>query len=298
MDLAAAATYFCTTSLEAYVPASDTWLDEDLEGNIVPTDRFITIYNRPAHLRQLTYTVGASLPASGILRNPATGEIYLVGQTREDTRGGTVYVGTVLLHLVTGYAGAKADLHRKAPVGPGNDPGFIVDSVVTKSYFDVELRSASEVDDQVASSRGEFLMWTAATVPLNPWDFVQINSDWYRVHQVYFDSGFQMARVFKEDDDRENLVYKRKTSGYNADTGVAGGYTSYNITGLIDTSDLYRFDDAGIAPNEVDLRVLTGHIGLTPSVSDEFTSAAGITYSVTRVSKVGTRDEWVIRGQS
>ena len=108
MDLAAAATYYCTTPLEAYVPASDTWLDEGLLGNIVPTDRFITIYNRPAHLRQLTYEVGASLPASGILRNPATGEVYLVGQTREDTRGGTVYVGTVLLHMVSGYAGEKA----------------------------------------------------------------------------------------------------------------------------------------------------------------------------------------------
>jgi hypothetical protein len=297
MDLAGAATMFCTTPLESFDPSTGLWSNEGLLGNIVPTDRFISIYNRPVHLRQLTFKIGAALPASGVLRNPATGEVYIMGQARRDTRRSTTYVGTVMLHLVSGYAGELTELHRKAPVGPSNDPGVLVDSVITTTYFDIELRSALENDKQVSSSRGEYLLWAPATVTLAPWDFIQINSDWYRVHQAYFDSGFQMARVFKETDDREDIVYSRKSSAYNAGTGASGGFTDYNVTGLIDSRKIQSNDALDISPSEVDIRIMVDHIGFTPSVYDEFT-ASGVVYSVTEVAKNGSRDEWMIKGAS
>ena len=298
MDLQSAATISCTTPFDEFITATSTWEDNGLVGDIVTTDRFLTIYNRPVHLRQLTYQVTTTLPASRTVRNQATGEVYILGQERNDTKGGVAYAGTVLIHLMSGQAGGLTDIHRKGATGPSNDPGHLVDSIISSAFFDMELKSSSEVAKQTSSTRAEYLIWTTSEVELEPWDIVALRGKNLRIHQTYRDSGYQMARAFDESDDRENLVYNRKTAAYDPDSGTPGAFTNYNVTGIFLDTEAQSESELKTAPRAVDLRILKDHIGFEPSTKDKFTSSSGVTFKVVRVATSGSRREWEIRGVS
>lgn len=191
-----------------------------------------------------------------------------MGELRKDSEQGVAYDQVGVLHRTT----AIATISRKAPVGPGNDPGVLVASEIGKHYADVELRSASEVEEHENDFEGDYFMMMPPHADLEEWDEVTFLGDVYMINNPYFDSGFKFARAVKRVDQRKDFTYyfRDTTVNYNTATRVVtDGFTTYSVTGF---AMGFENDDLNYTPlksSRIKIVIKQSHIGIIPSAEDE-----------------------------
>lgn len=268
MNLRKVAASFETTEFDAWDESNELFVAKSLTGKIRSVDRFLSNFNRPTKRRLLGLSPSATIPASNTIRDPSTGEIYFIGELRQDSEQGVAYDQVGVLHKTT----AIATISRKAPIGPGNDPGVLVASQIGKHYADVELRSASETEEQENDFEGNYFLMMPPHVDLEEWDEVTFDSEAYMIKTPYFDSGFRFARAVKREDPRKDFTYYFRDTGvaYNTATRVVTeGFTTYSVTGF---SLEFELDDLNYTPLKVGRQKIVikqSHIGIVPSAEDE-----------------------------
>lgn len=269
MYLGEIASRWVNESLEAFDEATGLFVPDALTGRISLVDRFLSNFNRPLRRRMLHHRPEAVFPASLTIRHPDTGDVYLLGQRRDDSDAGADYHGLTVCHLVTdigpGGSAGLATIHRKAPVGPADDPGWLVESAVASHYSDLEFRSSLNEADLEDHRIESFVVWLPRHADLQKQDFLELKGVRYRVTDVFPDSGFLMARVDHEADHRVDLVITVETAKVYDPTLVRWVATprSYAVTALLDASHDY----ASWASDSVDhilLAIEVDHIGFTP----------------------------------
>jgi hypothetical protein len=289
MDIFQTARYFDTQAFDVYDFATGLWLERALRGQLKKTDTFTEIWNRPTRKRLLTCAPGEE-PKSPVIRVPDTGEIFMVGASHKDAWDG-YYRFIAGLHLVQG----PAVVHRRAPIGPSNDPGWAVDTVIATTFGDSELRSASENQDDSIEHYGSFFLFLPINTALNRDDTVVIGSRSYFVLEYYVDSGLISARATTEPDDRINAIYvSLGAETYDTDTQQNTiAQTSYNVTGRVKPLQSKRSKDENVLETELSFMIRKSWIGVEPKVDDLIT-IAGKTSRISNVAQNALLDEWYL----
>lgn len=269
MFLGSIAERWVNEPLDVYDEATETFVPAAFTGRISLTDRFLSNFNRPLRRRMLHYSPTSEIPASYTIRHPDTGDVYLIGQRREDTDKGIDYHAMAVCHMVTdegpNSSAGLATLTRKAPQGPAEDPGWLVEQVVGRYYIDLEFRTSLNEADLHQQRMESFVMWIHKNADIETYDFVELHNRIYRVTDVYPDSGFQMARIDQEEDYRVDLVVKvGESKRYDEELmRYVTDPVSYNVTMLLD-SDQNFGSWMSDSQDYMDLSVQEDHIGFRP----------------------------------
>lgn len=239
MKLRKIAEKYITEEMEAWDPATETWLPAAFIGRIDLTDRFLSNFNKPTRRRMLFARVDEVFPESRTFRHPGTHDVYLLGTTRKDARGGKEYLGLTILQLVTDLPGGSsglATITRKVVQGPPENPGWLVDTVFAKSYIDTEFLSSSEEEGTTDLRIERYNAYLPLQVQPQEWDFITLHNVKYRVLDTFADSGFFALRIDHEGDYRSDFVLHvgGKRTMNNTTHEYEGGQSTYNVTGVME----------------------------------------------------------------
>ncbi len=269
MNLRKVAAKFETTQFEAYDEALESWAPNAFTGKVFPIDRFLSNFNRPTRRRFLGVSPTAILPVSNTIRVPATGEIYFIGELREDSRAGISYEQLGILHRSDNTLGT---INRKLPAGPSNDPGWLVAQTPVKHFIDVELRSAAEADERVDDFEGSYFVILPSHADIQEWDQITVSGENYMVELPYVDSGFNFARALKRPDQRQDFVYYYRGAALSYDTStrvLTEGFVNYNVTGFATDFSLGAIDFSSVKAGDIKIIIKQAHIGIMPAAEDE-----------------------------
>lgn len=240
MNLKRIALKHCNEKMEAWDPVTETFIPDSFRARIDLTDRFLSNFNKPTRRRMLFADNEVVFPASRVFRHPGTKDVYLLGTTRQDARGGNPYLGLTILQLVTdepGGTAGMATITRKVVQGPAEDPGWMVDTLLARSYVDTEFLTST---DEVSTTDLRIERYNAyLPLPVQPqeWDFMELHGIQHRVLDTFADSGFFALRIDHEDDYRSN--FKLHVSGRTMNK-VTREYDlidrTYNVTGVMEKS--------------------------------------------------------------
>lgn len=294
MELADIAGYFDHQSFDGYSPQTG-WEPNVLQGQLRIADTFVSIWNRPTRRRMLFVTPDNE-PQHTVLRpSNAPQDIFLVGVVHRDTNFDTHYRSTVTLH----YASGVAEIVRREPVGPANNPGPAVDVVETITYADVELRSQRDDREADFYHDGNYFLFLPAGTPLEKRRFVRLNGVEYLVEEVYQDGGFLSARVTSRPDERITLTYYSATAApsYNATTGqVTRPSTPYSVTARVNAFSAADSDGTNIQVGDLEVSIQQTYLGVQPKPEDEV-EVYGVRYRVLKVWQDPLRREWHLQGR-
>lgn len=241
MFLNAIAQRYMTEKFDGYDQPSNSFLPNTFQGRIDLTDRFLSIYNRPTRKRQLFVKPEENLPESMVFRHPKTGDVYIIGQGRKDARGdiddGNPYVMLCMLHLVNensmGSSGVCTQT-RRIVEGPADDPGWLVDVVISRPYLDMEFRTNTSEAGMYESKVANYYAWMPLITEVKQWDVLTLHGEKYRVVDSFTDMGMRGLRLDKEADPRVDLVIHTSKRTYNK---VTHEYEEvkrdYNVTGIV-----------------------------------------------------------------
>lgn len=255
-----------------YDTATKTFKERAFEGRIDLTDRFLSIYNRPTRKRQLYVSPSENLPDSLVFKHPSSGDVYILGQDRQDARhdverGGT-YVKMIMCHLVTpkldGSSGLAKQI-RKVVKGPAEDPGWLVEEEVSETFMDIEFRTSSADQGAYDIKIENFYAWTPINVAVQQHDFFLLNGISYRVIDTFTDIGMRGLRLDREADNRVDFVITVTEKIYDTETHKnITVKTPYNVTGIIpDNTDVSKWGDARAA-SSITVVIEHDHIGFVP----------------------------------
>lgn len=263
-------------------PASDP-TSKDNTVHLHDVDRFLSIYNRPVRRRQVTHEATATPPATGVLRNPADGAMYLVGSERNDTLANTLIEGVTTLHLIDGTSFYAEVVRRQRAAGSlDSDPGWLEEVSLGSFYFDLELRTVSEERGSEAVYTSQFFCFTNCST-LQENDYINLaDGRKLRVQSPYTDAGFYTARATDTPDLRKDIVFssneKNAPDGSNFTFAPSGGgsgtvdrtVTNQNVTAWVGQS-LLENATSDITFSDVPVFIDYFAISRKPTTSDYFT---------------------------
>lgn len=195
--------------MDAWDPATETWIPNAFKARVAPTDRFLSNFNKPTRRRMLFAAHDCVFPESRTFRHPGTHDVYLLGTTRQDARAGSPYIGLTICQLVTDEPGGSsglATITRRVPFGPPSDPGWLMEQEVARAFIDLEFRTSANEPDAVDLKIENFFAYLPGTVQPQAWDFVELHGVRYRVVDTFSDSGFFGLRIDHEEDFRSNFT--------------------------------------------------------------------------------------------
>lgn len=272
MFLKATAHHWMTEKFLLYNEEEDRFGDNDLVGRLGPVDRFLSIYNRPTRMRQMFLKGSVDLPDCKIMKHSTTGEIYLIGGSRQDARGdiddGDPYESIVMAHLASpGPTSGLCSITRKVLPTDENDMqvyGWLEDKPIYETYIDLEFRTSSAEKGTYDERVGDYYGWLSDHVQLLPWDYITLNDQAYRVVDVYSDMGFIGIRADKKPDPRINVEIKTSDRVYdNATHTFTNDGETHKVTVIIpDDTDAALWAN----PQETSIQVIvpTSNIGIRP----------------------------------
>ena len=291
MDMYQVASFFDLQDFDEFDPATGTWYQATIKGQLKLADKFVAIWNRPTRNRMMYFAPGNE-PTRPVLRVSNTGDILMLKTPQRDTHANVQYRTVVGGHLAAGVAVVK----RLLPVGPPENPGWAVEATVLTTYADVELRSVNESQDRELLSYGHFFMFLPRGTNLSDHDTVTLNGKTYYVLETYNDSGLDAARVTSKPDERVNMVYisMNGPAVYDPDSGEnVEQTTTYNVTGKLTVKRIEDIQGSEISRTVVEVMIRKPFIGLVPKIGDKI-SFMGKTYIIESVGENSLRDEWVL----
>lgn len=295
MDFGSIAAHFTTDPLEVWDRAVQQWRRDRVHGTIKRVDRFLSMFDRPTHRRQLVTAADRELkPDQNIIRSPSTGDIYLVGERQRDFKFGRHYATVYPAHLAAGVAAVV----RKAPAGPPEDPGPLVETIAEQTWAAAEMRAeANDSTSYVGFVYGNFFMFFAPGTDLRDRDFVDLGGRRYFVEEVYADSGLLAARATDRPDDRVTATYGKRTGGptYSTTTGaVTHAATEYEVTVCLSKRAVADERQSVILDDEVTISIEGAHVGVVPEIND-YVVVGGRSLTVMRVARDPLSLEWQLK---
>lgn len=258
-----------TEKFEIYDEETEKFVASDFVGRIGPTDRFLSIYNRPTRKRQLYVSPEQEIPPSLVIRHALTGAEYILGIGRMDARGdvdeGNPYVTLCMLHDVSSTGSGRARLYRRAPLGPPENPGWLVEQELAHTFLDLEFRTNASESGTLNNKIPNFYAWCPATISAQEWDYFELGGKRYRVVDSFMDAGMVGLRLDQEPDPRLDFVIQTKEQVYdNIRHEWVDRLETYNVTGIIPRDEDISKWARTTAINTIDVVIKSEHIGFTP----------------------------------
>lgn len=285
-------------TIEVWDAETDSFLASDISCRLSVVDRFLSTFNRPTRRRMLYHDPAAALPASRVIRDVVSGEVFMAGQTRLDAMTGKAYGALTILHLATeephGTSG-RCRVVRKVSEGPADDPGWLVDKQVELTWCDTEYTGASTETGAYDLKIAGHIVFLPQCVSLERWDMLHVNGMVLRVMNVYGDSGFTGARVDQEADERVNFVIRtNEGKRYDHETlRYVDDARDYNVTGIVTKG--HRYSGATEDSDDyIDVVVETRHIGFVPK-PDMVLAHAGREWTIKSVDVPANGEQYVMR---
>ena len=198
----------------------------------------------------------------------------MIGQGRMDARddvdGGKAYVDMYMLHLCTPIAGGTSGLAvqtRKVPKGPPENPGWLVEEVVSETFIDMEFRTSSAEEGVYDTKTENFYAWTPILVEAEQQDFFELNGTKYRVVDTFTDAGFRGLRLDREPDNRVDFIIRvSRGKLYNPDTfKMEEVVEDFEVTGTVRSkTELALWRTEGRTAPQIEVIVEESHIGFIP----------------------------------
>jgi hypothetical protein len=237
MNLKKIALKHANEPMEAWDPATESWVPAAFLARIDLTDRFLSNFNKPTRRRMLFADNETVFPDSRTFRHPGTHDVYILGTTRQDALGGKSYLGLTICQLVTDLPGGSAGLAtitRKVVHGPPDNPGWLVDTEFAKAWIDTEFLTSTDEVETTDLRIERYNAYLPLNVQPQEWDFITLHGTKYRVLDTFADSGFFALRIDHEEDFRTDFVLH--VGGERVMDRVTRKYTnsetSYNVTGV------------------------------------------------------------------
>lgn len=291
MDFVQLARYFDLQNFDTFNSATGVWTDNRFKGQVKVSDKFISMWNRATRKRMLYVSADTEALVSPVIRVNTIEDIYMVGTFQRDVHADTHYRSVANIQHVMG----TAQVYRRSPVGPSNDPGWAVTSLVYNSYADYELRSATENADDNILNYGSFFLFMPSDIVLEREDTVVVGDKTFYVFETYKDAGLSCARTTVEPDDRLDFVYQRvtgQTYDPNTQTNVATTQ-SFNVTGRVNPVFYSDQPNSNVVKREAKFLIRKTWFPGDPNPRDMFIFN-GMTYIVDKIEQDYQRDEWVI----
>lgn len=294
MRLKQAATYNLKTEFEI-LDANDAWVD-GFFGDFAPIDRFLSNFHRPMQRRMLHSHPDEDLPASRVIRNKVTGEVYLLGQTRKDDDGTETYAKITVAHMTYNGSSGLAVVTRKIPDNgrPAATIGELIDSTVGNYYVSVEYRTSLENSGNDSLYDDRFILFAPEPLNIQADDIIELLGETYTVNSPYKDSEFTCALMIREPEDRVTGTYRRKTDTYSTVTGVVTkAYDDYLVTctvnkleGQLKLGEKYGVD------SEIEIYLKSSSFPIEPKIGNLFV-ASGETFIIRGISQdKEAGDQW------
>lgn len=261
-------------SVQAFDPATGAFTPLDFAVRVSVTDQFLSNFNRPLRRRMIHYPLDSAVPESLTIRVDNTGDVYLLGQAREDSDFTGAYHVMAVGHLVTdegpGSSSGLATHHRYTVDGPADDPGWATQKQIGQTYMDLEFRSSLNEADITESRIESFVAFFPRTLEMEVHDTFSFKGKEYRVTDIYADSGFLMARVNEEPNYYVDLVIKAQGERDYDEEQLRWVTTNreYNVTAHL-TSEHDYLTWASDADDTLNLSVDERHIGFRPKAGME-----------------------------
>lgn len=288
-------------SFDAWDEATQAFVPGAFVGRIEIADRFLSNFNKPLRRRMLFTAPDVVFPASRTFRHSGTGDVYLVGQSRQDATaaGGNPHIMLTVCHLVTeepnGSSGL-ATIYRKAPAGPSSEPGWLVDAELAKAFMDIEFRTSASEPETFEVRVQNFFGFLPRHIECQPWDFIELQGKRFRVVDAFSDSGLAGLRVDQEEDPRINFVLRRKGSRtYNRLTHEYGAVdTVHNVTGYLVREKEFPAWSSDATPY-LDVVIERSHIGFQPAPDDMSLVYEGRSRVIRHVSLQAGERQYLLR---
>jgi hypothetical protein len=268
MDLRKVAAFFETTEFDAYDESDNSWDACFLLGKVMPIESEVSNSNRNTRRALLGTDPLAVFPVSNTLRVLTSGDIYIVGDLRKDYQNSAAYDQSGLLHR----SSTVGTINRRAPAGPSTDPGWLVETLISTHYMDIELRAVKEAGEQEQQFDKQYLIIMPLHAAPQQWDRINVGSYDHIVEAGYVDSGFKLARVANRLDPRKDFTYYSRgdTASFNPSNGVVtSGLTPYNVTGFALDAKSGQVANTAAKSGTFTLVVDKTHIGVVPTSKDE-----------------------------
>lgn len=298
MYLRKIANRFARQAWEEFDEDSQTFVPSDVRGSLTAVDRFIPNYNLPTRRRLFHHDPDMTFPDSRVIRSVDTGDVYALGIARYDSNAvESNYHGLTLVHMMTDQEGDSSGLatfHRRVAKGPANDPGWLEDTILRRTYVDLEFRTSENVEGAYEMQILNFFIRMPIVVDLNTNDFVELHGTTYRVIETYPDTGFTVARADKREDPRINFIVQHNDRRYDPDKmRYVDDVTEYKVTGELVAG--YEFGMwLSDSQDYIDVVVYKENIGIVPQTG-HFIVFGGRKREITRVSTQSGEKQYRMR---
>lgn len=287
-----------TEKMEGYDVASNSFTPAAFSARIEITDRFLSNFNKPLRRRMLFSAPDTVFPASMTFRHPGTQQVYLIGQSRSDALAGDPHIQLSVCHLVTddgtGSSGL-AQLTRRAPAGPADNPGWLVTQTLDPTFLDLEFRTSSNEVDSYEIKTGNYFGFVPASAGVKEWDYLTLHGKDFRVVDVFPDSGLLGLRVDLEPDTRIDFTLHITGNTFNKLSNEFDSVvTQRQVTGIAVRDNEFA-GWKGSAEPYVDIAVDVENIGFRPKPDVTQVEYEGHRRTVKSVSTQAGERQYLLR---
>lgn len=220
---------------------SDGSFSQWARGRMAPVDRFLSNFHKPLQRRMLFTDPAKELPATGVIKSSATGEIFLVGSSRNDVSNDEEFERLSVLHVVSNSSSGLVEYfnYDQTAITPlVSDPINIGKTSEGNIYVALEYKSAKSSEFGDEAYQGNYLVYSQKTTGFARDGIFTLNGRNYKVTERFIDSDFSCATVIEQDDDMQPITYHEiddATSGYNVTTGaLTTNVVDYILPGTVD----------------------------------------------------------------
>jgi hypothetical protein len=285
--------------MDGYSVATNSFTPEAFVGRVDIADRFLSNFNKPLRRRMLFSAPGTVFPASMTFRHPGTQQVYLIGQSRSDALAGDPTIQLSVCHLVTDdgtSSSGLAEVTRRQPAGPANDPGWLVTQTLPPTFVDFEFRTSSTEADSYELKTGNYFGFVPSNTGLKEWDYITLHGKSFRVIDVFPDSGLLGLRVDLEPDSRIDFTLHIKGARtFNRSTGEYDSVGSQRQATGVAVRDNEFAGWRGSADSYIDLAFDVANIGFRPEPDVTQVEYAGHRRTVKSVSTQPGERQYLLR---
>lgn len=218
--------------------------DPDIYARLSLTDRFLSNFHKPLQRRMFHTKASDPLPEDTyVFKQGITGNVYILGQEREDSDEDQSYERMSVAHLASNFSSARVEVFRY--VLNQGDTALTRESV-GEHFISIEFnsgRTKANTDEDVTD---KMLFYAPATLypHLNDICEFTLNGKVYSILTHHYDSGFTSGQVIDVPRNIQTYYIVDPDVGYDPTTGKAdyftGTHTPFSAT-LADLGGAFDF---------------------------------------------------------
>ncbi len=289
MDIRQAASYFNSDSFDAYDKSDGVWMLNNFYGNLKYASESFTV-NELGSRKRMLFTAPDKGPTTSVIRASQTEDIFMVNTQREGLFNNSRYINTMNVHQITG----TAEIWRRAPTGPSNDPGWATNVKVEDTFYDANFGRGYTDQENNVDQLGLYTLYMPYDANIKLHDTVVTPERTFYLFDTYEEQGLKSALATDKPDPRIDAVYVKRTVGvYDPSFLVTPiTVTNYNVTLQIKPFDLSEIAE-NVVTDAIKVLIDKDWIGVVPALNDQI-NVLSKTYTIVKVSQDIFLSQWVL----